>query len=587
MNGALFPGQVDKPILRSYQPAQSFSVHLQQITFTMRLLSLLILTLSASTVFSQINIIPQPVSITQPKGSGNFTITTSTTIVLAGGNLEKSAQYLNDYLQLFYQIKLEVTKNNPGQNTIVLNFDRMDKGKGAYGMNVDQKGVYIGGDNEEGVFYGIQTLIQLLPIPLTQNAGSTKLSIPYLSITDYPRFAYRGLMLDAGRHFFPVSFVKKFIDYLALHKMNYFHWHLTEDQGWRIEIKKYPRLTEVGAWRNGTIIGRFPGTGNDGQRYGGFYTQEDVKEIVAYAQARYVTIIPEIEMPGHGGAAIAAYPNLSCFPDRTTKSEFPSNSFWSGDTTGKKVVQSWSVYKDVFCAGKEETFTFLQDVLDEIIPLFPGPYIHVGGDECPKDHWKQCPNCQKRMKDNRISDERSLQSYFVQRMEKYINSKGKTIIGWDEILEGGLAPNAVVMSWRGEKGGIEAAKQKHQVIMTPSDYVYLDYSQLKKEDTLTIGGYIDLEKIYKYEPSPKELTAAQSKYILGAQGNVWSEYIAYPATLEYMIFPRATALSEVVWTPKVKKNWDGFQKRMQTQARRYELWNAQYCKACLTKSSTK
>ena len=247
--------------------------------------------------------------------------------------------------------------------------------------------------------------------------------------------------------------------------MNYFHWHLTEDQGWRIEIKKYPKLTEVGAWRNGTIIGHYPGSGNDGIRYGGFYTQDEIKEVVAYASKRYITVIPEIEMPGHSSAAIAAYPFLSCFPNESTK--HPPECAWSGDTTGKQVQQTWGVFEDVFCAGKDSTFQFLEDVLDEVMKLFPSKYIHVGGDECPKENWKRCPLCQKRIQDQHLKDEHELQSYFIQRMEKYLNSKGKTLIGWDEILEGGLAPNAVVMSWRGEEGGIAAAKQKHDVIMTP------------------------------------------------------------------------------------------------------------------------
>ncbi|MGC4036415.1 MAG: family 20 glycosylhydrolase [Chitinophagaceae bacterium] len=524
--------------------------------------------------YGQVNIIPQPVSVKQPKIAANFQINAQTKIVLEGSNLENSANFLNDYLQAYYNLKLETATKATGKNSIVLNFDRLDIGTGAYNLNVDNKGVYIGGDNEEGVFYGIQSLIQLLPVEQT-----TALKIPFVSISDHPRFGYRGLMLDCGRHFLPVSFVKKFIDYLALHKMNYFHWHLTEDQGWRIEIKKYPRLTEVGAWRNGTIIGHHPGTGNDNERSGGFYTQEEVKDIVKYAAQRYITVVPEIEMPGHGGAAIAAYPYLSCFPERSTKSEYSPKAAWSGDTTGKQVVQAWGVYNDVFCAGKEETFKFLQDVIDEIVPLFPGQYIHVGGDECPKTHWKTCPDCQKRMKDNNLKDEHALQSYFVQRMEKYINSKGKKIIGWDEILEGGLAPNATVMSWRGEAGGIEAAKQKHNVIMTPTTYVYLDYSQTKNEDSLVIGGFLPLEKVYNYEPYPKELTAEQAKYITGVQANLWTEYISNPSKAEYMLFPRVDALSEVIWSPKEKKNWTDFQKRLETQFKRYDLWKTHYSKA--------
>ena len=528
---------------------------------------------------AQVNIIPAPVSVKQPKIAGLFNITPSTKIVLSGNNLEKSANFLNDYLQKFYNIKLEVTNTHAGNNSIVLNYDRMDKGDGAYNLNVNNKEIYIGGDNEAGVFYGVQSLIQLLPVPAPmQKTTETKLRIPFVSITDYPRFAYRGLMLDVGRHFFPVDFVKKYIDYLALHKMNNLHWHLTDDQGWRIEIKKYPKLTEVGAWRNGTIIGHYPGKGNDNERHGGFYTQEEVKEIVKYAADRYINVVPEIEMPGHAMAAIAAYPELSCFPEEPTIKYFNKRSTWAGDSTGKQVMQSWGVYDDVFVPS-ENTFKFLQDVIDEVIELFPSKYIHVGGDECPKDNWKRSAFCQQLIKEKGLKDEHGLQSYFIQRMEKYINSKGRSLIGWDEILEGGLAPNATVMSWRGEKGGIEAAKQKHDVIMTPTTYLYLDYAQTKNEDSLVIGGFLPLEKVYNYEPYAKELTAEQARYIKGVQANLWTEYIKYPTKVEYMIFPRVSALSEIQWSPKEKKNWPDFQKRIQTQFKRYDLWKAHYSKA--------
>src|SRR5260221_4499621 len=422
----------------------------------------------------------------------------------------------------------------------------------------------------------MQTLIQLLPV------NSDKLQVPSVSVTDYPRFSYRGMHLDVGRHFFPVSFVKKYIDYIALHKMNYLHWHLTEDQGWRIEIKKYPKLTQVGAWRNGTIIGRYPGTGNDGLRYGGYYTQEEIKDIIAYAQKRYITIIPEIEMPGHSSAAIAAYPELSCFPNESTK--HPKQCAWSGDTTGKQVQQTWGVFEDVFCAGKDSTFKFLEDVLDEVMALFPSKYIHVGGDECPKANWKRCPLCQKRIKDEGLKDEHELQSYFIQRIEKYLNSKGRTLVGWDEILEGGLAPKAVVMSWRGEAGGIAAARQKHNVIMTPGAWVYFDHSQSQNEDSVTIGGYTPVEKTYSYNPIPDSLTKEQSKYILGAQGNVWTEYMGNEKKVEYMIFPRTSAMSEVVWSQK--KDSADFLKRLRTQFKRYDLWKANYSKAYFDLSTT-
>jgi hexosaminidase len=422
----------------------------------------------------------------------------------------------------------------------------------------------------------VQTLIQLLPVDAAEiQSSKSKIEIPYVSIQDYPRFEYRGMHLDCGRHFFPVSFVKKYIDYIALHKMNYFHWHLTEDQGWRIEIKKYPRLTEVGAWRNGTIIGRYPGLGNDGIHYGGYYTQDEVKDVVAYAAKRYITVVPEIEMPGHSSAAIAAYPYLSCFPNENTK----HRAAWSGDSTGKQVQQGWGVFEDIFCAGKDSTFKFLEDVLDEVMALFPSKYIHVGGDECPKANWKRCPLCQQRIKDEHLKNEEELQSYFIQRIEKYLNSKGRILIGWDEILEGGLAANAVVMSWRGEAGGIAAARQKHKVVMTPGAWVYLDHSQSQNEDSVTIGGYVPLEKTYNYEPVSDSLTKDQGKYILGAQGNVWSEYISNERKVEYMIFPRMSALSEVLWSPKKDRDSIDFEKRLMTQFKRYDLWGANYSNA--------
>ena len=485
------------------------------------------LLLTIITVHAQeINIIPKPVEVKM--GKGNFILSGETVIVLSDDSGKHSADFLNDYLKQFYSFQLKIVKKAK-DNFIFLS--TMNENKNAehpegYDLKIDKNSVDIVGYSNAGTFYGIQSLIQLLPIPDSKSKiVNQKLAVPQLSISDYPRFAYRGMHLDCGRHFFSVDFIKKYIDWIALHKMNYFHWHLTEDQGWRIEIKKYPKLTQIGAWRNGTIIGRYPGTGNDNIHYGGYYTQEQIKAIVKYAADRYITIIPEIEMPGHSSAAIAAYPFLSCFPDEPTKKYFPKQCAWSGDTTGKKVEQGWGVFDDVFCAGKESTFKFLEDVLDEVMALFPSKYIHIGGDECPKENWKRCPFCQKRIKDEGLKDENALQSYFIQRIEKYVNSKGRTIIGWDEILEGGLAPNAVVMSWRGEQGGIDAARQNHNVIMTPGGWCYFDHSQSENEDSVTIGGYTPIEKVYSYEPVPDSLTVEQSKFVLGAQGNVWTEYM--------------------------------------------------------------
>ena len=533
------------------------------------------------TAQTSINIIPQPAELKQPEIAASFTITPATQILLEGTGLENSANFLNDYLQRFYHFKLKLVKKTASKNVIALNYEKMEYAiAGAYALTINNKGAHIAGDNENGAFYGIQSLIQLLPVP-SSGKQISKLAIPYVSIKDYPRFAYRGLMLDAGRHFFPVDFVKKYIDYIALHKMNYFHWHLTEDQGWRIEIKKYPKLTQVGAHRNGTIIGRYPGKGSDNEPYGGFYTQEQIKDVVKYAAARYITVIPEIELPGHSSAAIAAYPQLSCFPDTATfiKPEMISNASKQQLANGriKLVQETWGVFRDVYCPS-EYTFNFLQDVIDEILPLFPAKYIHIGGDECPKDAWKQSAFCQNLIKEKGLTDEHGLQSYFIGRVEKYINSKGKSIIGWDEILEGGLAPNATVMSWRGEQGGIDAAKQNHDVIMTPGTYVYLDHSQTKKEDSVTIGGYLPLENVYKYEPIPAALNEEQGKHVLGAQGNVWTEYMANTKKVEYMIFPRLSALSEVLWSPKAKKDYTDFEKRMQVQFQRYDLWGANYFK---------
>jgi hexosaminidase len=533
----------------------------------------LLLCCSVCAAAQEISIIPKPASL--KKGVGVFNLSKSTALVVQDDGDLPAAEFLNAYLEQIYGFSLTVSKT-PAARSIRFYTKKFIKAPDTdgYTFEATAQGISVSGDTYAGTFHGMQTLIQLLPV-----TKATTLKVPAVSIQDAPRFAYRGMHLDVSRHFFPLSFVKKYIDYIAMHKMNYFHWHLTDDQGWRIEIKKYPKLTTVGGWRNGTIIGRYPGTGNDGLKYGGFYTQEEVKEVVAYAAARHVTVVPEIEMPGHASAAIAAYPDLSCFPNEPTKSFFPKDCTWAGDTTGKHVQQTWGVFDDVFCAGKENTFNFLKDVLDEVLPLFPSEIVHVGGDECPKANWKRCPLCQQRMKENGLKDEHELQSYFIQRMEKYLNTKGRKLIGWDEILEGGLAPNAAVMSWRGEAGGIAAAKQHHEVVMTPTDYVYFDYSQTTNEDSVTIGGYVSLEKVYGYNPIPPALNATEAKYVLGAQANLWSEYLKNTRKVEYMIFPRLTALSEVLWTQPANKSWTDFEKRLQTQFKRYGLWNTNYSRA--------
>jgi hexosaminidase len=524
---------------------------------------------------------PKPQSIRSIQGK--FTLSAATVIV-ADEAAKPSVTWLNNYLKKQYGFQLKES-NTANKNYIKLVVKKLliPGVEGKYNFLVNSSSVNISGDTYSGIFYGVQTLLQLIENTDAKNKNSKTKSaasytIPCVEITDEPRFAYRGMHLDVSRHFFDVAYVKKYIDYLAAYKFNTFHWHLTDDQGWRIEIKKYPKLISVGGYRNGTIIGRYPGKGNDGLRYGGFYTQEQIKEVVKYAAERYITVIPEIEMPGHASAAIAAYPQLSCFPNESTKP--PPQCAWAGDTTGKHVQQTWGVFEDVFCPS-EYTFIFLQDVLDEVMLLFPSQYIHIGGDECPKTAWKRSAFCQQLMKERGLKDEHELQSYFVQRIEKYINSKGRKIIGWDEILEGGLAPNATVMSWTGEKGGITAAQQNHDVVMTPGTYCYFDHSQSKNEDSVTFGSYLPLETVYSYDPVPSVLNETEAKRILGAQANLWTEYITNPAKIEYMLFPRIVALSEVLWTKKENKNWDDFEKRLpvlfeRLQKRKVNYSNAYY-----------
>lgn len=533
----------------------------------------------------EVNIIPQPAYLKVASTKKPFIIDATTQIVVIDSSLLSSADFLNGYLQKYYKLKLNITNVTPNKNFISLVSDTsISEFSNAYILNTSDKGIIISGTSEPGVFYGIQSLIQLIP---TQNIN--QLSLPSVSITDYPRFDYRGMHLDVSRHFFDVDFVKQYIDYLALHKMNYFHWHLTDDHGWRIEIKKYPKLTEIGAWRNGSIIGLWPGKGNenikyqvlptainitpkeaviktDGIKHGGFYTQEQIKDVVEYAAKRYVTIIPEIEMPAHSMAVLAAYPELGTEPNKKYA-----------------VAKTWGMmnkYNNVLQAS-DTTFKFLENVLSEVMALFPSQYIHIGGDEASKVWWKQSASSQQIMKANGLKTESELQSYFIRRIEKFVNSKGKTIIGWNEILQGGLAPNAVVMSWQGEKGGIEAAKQNHKAIMTPEDKVYFNHAQFVKEDSLTAGKPSLLADVYKYEPIPAELNAEQAKYIWGGQGCLWSEYITNPAKVQYQLFPRLDALSEILWSPKEKRNYPDFQKRLKTQFQRYDLMGLTYSKRYL------
>jgi hexosaminidase len=544
------------------------------------LLSVFSITLSIAQTSSlpQLNLVPWPAEVTQSNGAYSLTNKVTVTHNLPAHNWAKLFPYFKSEMKKQLGIMVtEAVKGKPAD--ISFTMTRMPtSGKPAYKLSVSKTGITISSNFDEPAFHAIQTFFQLIP-----DAAKGKREIPFVEIFDHARFDYRGMHLDVGRHFFPVAFIKRYIDYLAYHKINKFHWHLTEDQGWRIEINKYPLLTKLGGYRNGTIIGRYPGQGNDNKRYGGFYTQKEVKEIVKYAADRFVEVIPEIEMPGHSSAAIAAYPRLSCFPERPTAipAKMISRKSVQEQKNGriKLVQETWGVFDDIFCAGNDSVFTFLQNVIDEVTPLFPSKYFHIGGDEAPKTHWKQCPRCQQRMKDQGLKDEHELQSYFVQRIEKYLDAKGKTLIGWDEILEGGLAPNAVVMSWRGEEGGIQAAKENHQVIMTPGNPVYFDHSQSENEDSVTIGGYNPIEKVYAYEPVPKELTAEQGKFVLGAQANVWTEYMKNTKKVEYMIFPRMAALSEVLWSTKENRNWENFEKRLPEQFKRYGKWNTNYSKA--------
>ena len=513
-----------------------------------------------------IAIIPAPLSITALKGS--FVFSDKSRIILS--TLNNETRLAADYLALLVKnptgLALPVEEGiKPARKSVFMTLDTAVKNDEGYLLTVTEKKIIIQAKSAVGLFYAVQTIRQLLPPEVEKQAvvEGIKLSVPACEIKDAPRFVYRGMHLDVCRHMFPVAYIKRYIDMIALHKMNTFHWHLTDDQGWRIEIKKYPKLTETGAFRKETIVGHAgkPPFVYDGKPYGGFYTQNEVSEIVAYAASKFVTVIPEIEMPGHALAALASYPELSC-----TGGPFE---------TGTK----WGIFDDVYCAGKEGTFSFLEDVMTEVIGLFPGKYIHIGGDECPKTRWEKCPFCQKRIKDEGLKNEQELQSYFVQRIEKFISSKGRKIIGWDEILEGGLAPEATVMSWRGTTGGIAAAKEKHDVIMTPSKFVYLDYYQCEPEgEPLAIGGYVPLERVYSFNPMPAELTADEQKYILGVQGNLWTEYIPTPEHMEYMAYPRMFAIAEAGWSPERLKDFEEFLSRLDILKKRYDAIGINYFK---------
>ncbi len=514
------------------------------------------------------SIVPKPAQLVIARGS--FIIDGKTGISVSPLNDETmlSAGFLAEMLRKSASVPLPVKEGSKvARNRIMVAIDTsVSDNEEGYTLSVTSRNIVLKSPSAAGLFRGVQTLRQLLP-PQAEMAGGlageVAAAVPACYITDAPRFGYRGLHLDVSRHFFSVEEVKRYLDIMALHKFNVFHWHLTDDQGWRIEIKRYPELTDVGSWRKETLIGhggRPPFT-FDGTPHGGYYTQEQAREIVRYAADRFITVIPEIEMPGHAVAAIASCPWLSC--------------------TGNdlEVQTRWGVFDDVFCAGRDTVFTFLKGVLDEVAAIFPSQYIHIGGDECPKVRWENCPACQKRMKEEGLKDEHELQSWFITTMEKYLSTHGKRIIGWDEILEGGLAPGATVMSWRGIKGGIEAARMKHDVIMTPTTHMYLDYYQGEPQsEPLAIGGYLPLELVYSFEPLPEELTPEEQKYILGVQGNVWTEYISTLSHLEYMAFPRAFAVAETGWTPEMKKDFEEFLSRLDVLGERYDIMGINYFK---------
>jgi hexosaminidase len=509
-------------------------------------------------------IIPLPQHVLMENGSP-FILNKKVKITYPAGNekMKRNACFLASYLKEVTRLNYSmVTAKGQGCNVIVLSLGLISTNSEAYQLKITDRAISIIGATEAGVFYGIQTLRKSLPVRAKDN-----ISFPRVEINDAPRFSYRGMMLDVARHFFTVDEVKTFIDILALHNINRFHWHLTDDQGWRIEIKKYPRLTGVGSKRDSTVIGHNTGR-YDGKPYGGFYTQEQAKEIVKYAADRYVTVIPEIDMPGHMIGALAAYPELGC-------------------TGGPyKVWGKWGVSEDVLCAGNDKVLTFIDDVLGELINVFPSEYIHVGGDECPRTKWKSCPKCQARIKelglknDGTHSAEDKLESFIIAHAERFLNDHGRKMIGWDEILEGQLAPNATVMSWRGLSGGIEAAKLRHNVIMTPNTSLYFDHYQTNdiKDEPLAIGGYLPLKDVYATEPVPEALADDEKHYIIGVQANLWTEYIPYFKQVEYMLMPRVAALAEVQWTQPSKKNYEDFLTRLPKLLAIYDVQDYNYAK---------
>lgn len=513
-----------------------------------------------------IHIIPKPEMV--KINSGVFEFNEDTKFFISNDIQDESIRVLKDKFKTAVGWDLKTTEEQPKNNYITFTIDENSKPE-AYELKVDNNRIEIIANSSVGFSYAIQTIRQLLPPEIESKAKleNRTWEIPNVEIKDTPRFKWRGLMLDISRHFFDKEYIKEVIDGLAMHKMNVLHLHLVDDQGWRIEIKKYPKLTEIGAWRVDQEDlhwnARLPVKSEDKGTYGGFLTQEELKELVKYAQSRNVEVIPEIEMPAHISSAIAAYPHLSCFENPIG---VPSGGVWP--------------ITDIYCAGKESTFTFLEDVLVEVMEIFPSKYIHIGGDEATKTNWEKCQHCQKRITEEGLQNEEELQSYFVKRMEKFINSHGKKLVGWDEILEGGLAPDATVMSWRGVKGGLEAAAQGHDVVMTPGTHCYFDHYQgPQNEEPLAIGGYTPLSKVYQFDPVVDSMTAEEAGHVLGGQANLWSEYIPTKEHSQYMIYPRLAALSEAVWSTKNQKDWDDFSKRITSMFQRYEYLGINYAKS--------
>lgn len=520
-----------------------------------------VITLSA-VAQNKYNLIPMPKKLVT--ASGEYTISKGSTIHVGDDAFAPVAGMLADQIKRSTGLVLNPSRTASTSKGIVFIKDASISDE-AYRLAVSGKKIEVRAKTGKGAFYALQTLLQLMPADVYgSNDGISTLSVAACNIADEPRFGYRGLMLDVGRHFYPVEDVKRFIDLMAMFKLNMFHWHLTEDQGWRIEIKKYPLLTQISSVRKESTVGHYRDNKMDGKPYGGFYTQDQIKEVVAYAASKYITVIPEIEMPGHSQAVLAAYPQFGANADKIYQ-----------------VRTKWGISEDVLFP-REETFRFLEDVLTEVMDLFPGPYIHIGGDECPKTQWKESRFCQDMIKKNGLKDEHELQSYFIKRIDKFISSKGRKMLGWDEILEGGLSPNATVMSWRGTKGGVEAAKQNHDVVMSPNSFFYLDYYQGEpKNEPVAIGGNLPLSKCYSFEPYLPELTEQEAKRVIGIQANVWTEYIYDLKKAEYMTYPRALALAEVAWSPMQAKNYDDFKKRVMGILPAFDMLKVNYSKTFL------